>query len=440
MLKLLKEIKRLLLQGFASAQEKANVKAMMKELGDEEADTIKDDVASVDNLPEKGDDEPNDDEAVKSIMKTLNSKIDLQVKSEIEKMKTEIDNSLKEFKKAQNKNVRKNVDIDLEKYKAWALSLKDAKTSFSFEIKDVDAFIKASLPGEMSEAENVTGELPQAELDTRVSRDPQREPFIEQLVSVGTINSNLDAWIETTDETGAPLPVAELALLPEKSYDFARKTAEVKKIGVYTKHSSEMAEDLPNLISEVRNFLVADLRRKIDTDILKGNGEGENITGILENAVAYSAGSFAGTIPYANRFDVIETASNQVRVALHNPNVVVVHPTDRSKMRIAKGEDGQYVLPPFIASDGTVISGLRVVANTGIDVGKFLVGDFTKSTVKYKRGLTVEMTNSDQDDFLRDRFTTKATVRLVHRVRENEYEAFVYGDFDTAIASLEETS
>jgi HK97 family phage major capsid protein len=201
-----------------------------------------------------------------------------------------------------------------------------------------------------------------------------------------------------------------------------------------------MAEDLPNLVGEIKNFLVGDLRRTVDVQILTGDGSDENLTGILENATAYSAGAFAGTVLDANRFDVVETAVNQVVVALHVPNAVVVHPTDRSKMRLSKGNDGHYVLPPFIASDGTVVSGVRVVANTGIAPGKFLVGDFSKSSVKYSRGLTVEMTNTDQDDFLRDRFTVKATVRLVHRVRANDYGAFVYGDFDTAIAALEQTS
>jgi HK97 family phage major capsid protein len=383
--------------------------------------------------------EPTEDEAVKSILKSIDSRIETKA----EEIKSEIDSKVKDWAtKLQKPTAKSSFVFDTEKYNEWVADVKSGKKAdFSFEIKDFDfRKIKASDPIDMSVSDSITGELPQAELDTVVSREPQREPFIEQLVSVGTINSNLDAWIETTDETGEPLPVAELALIPQKSYDFARRTAEVKKIGVHTKHSAELAEDLPNLINEIRTFLVGDLRRVVDNQILTGDGSGENLTGILQNAVSYSAGSFAGTVLDANRFDVIETAVNQVIVALHNPTHVIVHPTDRAKMRLSKGNDGHYVLPPFIASDGTVVSGVRVVANTGVSAGYFLVGDFGKSTVKYKRGLTVELSNSDQDDFVRDRFTTKATVRLVHRVRENDYGAFVYGNFDSAVSALELSS
>jgi HK97 family phage major capsid protein len=437
MTKLLKKLKALLKQGFASASEKAEIKTLLKELEAEDQEAIAEEVEAVEALPEESEDEDTtatDDEAVKSIMKSIDSKIKL----EVEKAKGEMEAEIKKWgeKKATK---TKGLDIDMDKYQEWAKAVKGGKKGdFTLEIKNFDfGKMKASTADDMSLSDTIGGELPQAELDPMVSREPQRQPFIEQLVRVGTINSNLDAWIETTDESGTPLPVAELATLPQKSYDFARRTAEVKKIGVYTKHSAELAEDLPNLINEIKTFLVGDLRRVVDTQILSGNGTDEELTGILENAVAYNAGAFADSILEPNRFDVIETAVNQVVVALHMPTHVVLHPVDFSKMRLSKGTDGHYVLPPFIASDATVVSGVRVIQNIGIAQGTFLVGDFTKSTVKYTRGLTVEMSNSDQDDFIKDRFTTKATVRLVHRVRENDYEAFVTGNFDTAIAALE---
>jgi HK97 family phage major capsid protein len=369
-----------------------------------------------------------------SVSKSVSEKLDASVKS----MKADLTAFAKSL--ASTKTAKPMVSFDVEAYNKFASSIKaNQKADFLVELKDLD-LAKVKTVGDISIDGNITGELPQAELDTMVSRDPQRAPFIEELVTVGTISSNLDAWIETTGEEGAPLPVAELDKLPQKDYDFVRRTAEVKKIGVYSKYSTEMAEDLPNLVSEIKNFLVADLKRTVDEQILSGDGTGDELVGILENAVTYSAGTFAGTISRANHFDVIETAASQVITALHTPNYVVVHPTDMSKMRLAKDANGQYVLPPFIASNGSSVSGLRVVANTGMAVGTFLVGDFSKSSVKYKKGLTLEMTNTDQDDFVKDRFTVKATVRLVQRVRENDYEAFVTGSFATAIASLESGS
>ena len=436
MLKIFKLIKSLKAQGFATKEQKAEVEAEVAKLSPEEAEAVKGEVAEVAKLPEETPAVEEDvtkevEKAFAKVEKTVLAKNEESIKA----MKADIEAFAK--KNIVAKKASPALNLDSSSMKKFASEVKSgAKSSVLLEMNDVD-FAKVKIAGDISIDGNITGELPQAQLDPVVSRDPQRQPFIEQLVSVGTIGSNLDAWIETTNEDGDALPVAELAKLPAKDYDFARKTAEVKKIGVYTKYSSEMAEDLPNLVSEIKNFLISDLKRTVDVQLLSGDGEYDDLTGLLKNAVTYSSGSFAGTVKEANRFDVVETAVSQVTTALHTPNCILVHPTDFSKMNLTKNADGTYVLPPFITAGGQTISGVRVVANTGMTVGTFLVGDFNKASLKYKKGLTIEMTNTDQDDFVKDRFTVKATVRLVLRVRENDYEAFVKGNFDTAITSLE---
>lgn len=446
MSKLLKLLKALKAKGFATLAEKSEVASLVKEAG-ADAEVVADETAEVNALPESEDEDADVGAEVekafarasKGIESTISKNLETKIDKAIGDMKTDLTAHVKSLT-ATKKSGKPTLSIDADAYKKWADAVKaNQKSDFVVEMKDFD-LAQVKTVGDVSIDGNITGELPQAELDTVVSRDPQRVPFIEELVNVGTISSNLDAWIETTGQEGVPLPKAELAALPQADYDFARRTREVKKIGVYTKYSTEMAEDLPNLVSEIKNFLVADLKRVVDTQLLTGDATGENLTGILENAVAYDEGDFDGTILNANHFDVIETAVSQVVTALHTPDYVVVHPTDLSKMRLAKGNDGHYVLPPFITAGGTSVSGVRVVSNTGITAGTFLVGDFKKAVVKYKKGLTLEMTNTDQDDFIKDRFTVKATVRLLLRVRENDYEAFVTGTFATAIANLESGS
>ena len=382
------------------------------------------------------------DEAVKSILDAVEARVDSGLEKKTDEIKKEMNEQVKAWQARHDAATTKSVvEFDNERFDAWAKSVKGgSKDTFSLEIKDLGAFIK-SVPADMGVGDNYTGTIALSELDPMISRDPQRSPFIEELVSVGTMNAPIDTWIETTDETGTVLPVSELAAIPRKDYDFAESSANAKKIGVLAKYSKEMADDLPNVLSEVRNFLLADLRREVDRQILAGDGtvtssEGE-LRGILEYATAFNAGDFAGTVVDANHFDVIETAASQVITGLHTPTNVVVHPTDASKMNLSKSHDGHYVMPPFITAGGATVSGLRVVVNTGITAGNFLVGDFSKSTVKYRQGIQVELSNSDSDDFARDRFSIKATTRLAHRVRGNDTGAFVEGAFATAIAALD---
>lgn len=433
MLKILGLIKSLMEKGTASVAEKAQVQALYKELETEQQETVKEDVEAVEALPE-GETKTEDEEVVKSIVKSL----EVTIKGEVEASKKEMEKDLEAWKKEQEagKTVKSaDAFASLSEDKgvlSFVKSVKDVRGNVQVELKDFDFRAKAAADISSS---NLTGnDLSLSELEAGVTRAAQRQPFIEQLVTVGTINALNDVWIEATGEEGDPLPVAELAAMPQKDWDFVESSLPVKKIAVYSKYSAEMAEDLPNLVSEIRNYLVTDLRRVVDTQILSGAGTGDNLTGILTNATTFAAGTLVVASP--NNFDVIEAAVTQVLTNLFNPNYVVVHPVDAAKMNLTKGSDGHYVMPPFITAGGQTISGVRVITNTGITAGTFLVGDFSRSSVKYRRGLTIEMSNSDQDDFIKDRFTVKATVRLVHRVKANDYGAFVKGSFATAITDL----
>jgi len=174
---------------------------------------------------------------------------------------------------------------------------------------------------------------------------------------------------------------------------------------------------------------------KIDDQILSGAGTGANLTGIITNATAWAAGAFALAIPTPTNADALRVGINQVRVNLFEPNYIVMHPTDVTKMQLAKDSTGQYVLPPFTSIDGTVVSGIPVVSNTGMTIDKFLIGDFNKSGVRFKEGLTINV-GYENDDFTKNLVTILAEARLVHRVKSNHYGAFVYGDFSDAITAL----
>ena len=228
---------------------------------------------------------------------------------------------------------------------------------------------------------------------------------------------------------------AEAAAKSQADFDLVLASASVKKVTAYIKVTKEMLDDVELLRSEIDQELSELINLKIDDQILTGTGSGANLTGILQNATAWAAGSFALAIPTPNNFDVLRTAINQVRVNLFEPTDIVMHPTDVTAMDLVKDTTGQYVLPPFSTTNGTVISGIRVVANTGVTLGSFLVGDFTKSGVRFKEGITVNV-GYENDDFTKNLVTILAEARLVHRVKSNHYGAFVKGTLSTAITAL----
>jgi HK97 family phage major capsid protein len=289
--------------------------------------------------------------------------------------------------------------------------------------------------GTMALSTNTTGQIPQAERESGITRIVRRNPFILELVNVGTIMSNVWEWVEQKNVDGGAAMTAEGAAKSQADFDLVVASANVKKVTAYIKVTKEMLDDVALMRSEIDQELTELIQLLIDTQLLSGAGTGNNLTGIITNATAYAAGSFAGTIPTPNNFDVLRTAINQVRVNLFEPTYIVMHPTNVTQMDLAKATDGHYVMPPFASNDGTIISGIRVVANTGVTLGTFLVGDFTKAGVRFKEGLTINV-GYENDDFTKNLVTILAEARLVQRVKSNHYGAFVYGTFSTAITAL----
>lgn len=289
--------------------------------------------------------------------------------------------------------------------------------------------------GTMGIATNTTGQIPQAEREAGITRTVRRQPYILQLVNVGQIMSNLWEWVEQKNPDGGAGMTAEAAAKTQADFDLVVASASVKKVTAYIKVTKEMLDDVELMRAEIDQELTELINLKIDDQILSGSGSGANLTGITTNATAWAAGAFANAVPVPTNADVLRVAINQVRVAQFEPNYIVMHPTDVTKMELVKDSNGQYVLPPFTAIDGTTVSGIPVVANTGMTIDKFLVGDFTKSGVRFKEGLTINV-GYENDDFTKNLVTILAEARLVHRVKSNHYGAFVYGDFSDAITAL----
>ena len=173
--------------------------------------------------------------------------------------------------------------------------------------------------------------------------------------------------------------------------------------------------------------------------ILNGDGTGANLTGITEVASVFVAGGLAASVDNAQNYDVIVAAYNQILVtsdSIYIPNAVFVHPTDPTLMTLTKDTDGNYILPPFTSESGDVINNVRVVQNTKIPVGFFLMGDFTKAHVRTYKDYTVRVGYTG-DDFEKNLVTILGESRVHLWISGNEEIAFVYDEFSVAKTALE---
>tara|TARA_B110000902_G_scaffold98505_1_gene116517 strand:- start:1681 stop:2943 length:1263 start_codon:yes stop_codon:yes gene_type:complete len=334
----------------------------------------------------------------------------------------------------ENKNVSfKDQVVGLLKVneeKLIAMKNGDSKTNIRMTMKAV---------GDMTIGGSTTGQLPQAERESGITRIVRRNPFILDLVNVGSITSNLWEWVQQANAEGAPAMTAEGAAKAQVDFELVLASAAVRKVTAYIKVSKEMLDDIALMESEINQELAERINLTIDAQLLSGDGTGQNLTGILANAVAFVPGSFAtgqgNEVVAPINADVLRVAINQISIALFQPNYIVMHPSDVTAMDLAKSVDGHYVLPPFSTSANTIVKGIPIIANTGVTEGDYLVGDFSKAGVRFREGLTFDV-GYENDDFTKNFVTILAEARLVQRVKSNHYPAFVKGDFATDKAAI----
>jgi HK97 family phage major capsid protein len=293
--------------------------------------------------------------------------------------------------------------------------------------------------GNMMVSSNVAAGVIQAEREAGITRVVRRNPFILSLVNIGSINSNLWEWVQQANPEGDAAMTAEGAKKAQVDFDLVLASAQVRKVTAFIKVSKEMLDDVDLIESEIDQELTELINLKIDAQVLSGDGTGQNLVGILGNATAFAPGTFAtgaaNQVTTPTKQDVLRVAINQIDIAEFSPNYIVMHPSDVASMDLQKATDGHYILPPFSTSANTLIKGIPVVSNTGVTEGTYLVGDFTKSGVRFREGLTFDV-GYENDDFTKNFVTILAEARLVHRVKSNYYPAFVTGTFVTDAAAI----
>lgn len=278
------------------------------------------------------------------------------------------------------------------------------------------------------------------ELDSERTSPARRSPFLRELVRVKPQSKPYAVWTEKVNRDGGAGATAEGAIKSIADFDWQEQTAKVQKITEYMKASKESLDDIQDMYAEIQAELLSGVALKLDTDLLSGNGTSPNIKGILSYAPTFSVTgtpfiTTGGGVKSANRFDVIRVAAWIVNNNYFNANAICVNSVDAAQMDLVKDANGNYVLPPFSTSGGQTISGLRVVVNNGIAAGTFLAGDFSKSTLGIREDITLSV-GYENDDFTKNFVTILAEMRAVHYIKANHVNAFVQGNFATAITAM----
>lgn len=265
---------------------------------------------------------------------------------------------------------------------------------------------------------------------------PLRKRLLTYLQSVGSgsIAGKIAMWIEELDEQGEVIPTAELATKPQLSVRYEEREQKVVKYPAFSKVSTEMLADLPQLLSYVQNNLLRRIMIKVEDDLFAGDGTGETLNGLTELAVPFTGGSLAGTVENPDDFGVIEAIALQVFEAHGEASAIFIDAARLSGMKLIKADDGHYIMPPFAAANGVEVSGVRLIPTTAF-IGNndidFIGGDLSVVNVLFRQGLTLQI-DKDGNDFINNQRTLLAELRLVQFASANDAQVLVKGTFAEA--------
>ena len=246
---------------------------------------------------------------------------------------------------------------------------------------------------------------------------------VGDLFSQGTTDSPIISYVKQSAETVAAAGVAEKGAKPQADFTLARVNEQVGKIAVVAKLTDEMLQDAAQAESFLTNRLIGQVMREEENEVLNGAGY-PALAGVLGRSgltTAISAGTTGTLADPSKLVDAIFKQVTAIRTtAFVEPDAIVINPTDWQYIRLARDANGQYYAGgPFTGAYGNaqpsnvdMLWGLKVVTSPRIASGTVLVGGFQEGGQLFKRqGITVEMTNSNEDDFKNNLVAVRAETR-----------------------------
>lgn len=233
--------------------------------------------------------------------------------------------------------------------------------------------------------------------------------FTEAQISGNAITYFLEGAFETN---GAIKPTAQNGKKPQASTSFTPTTLALAKIAAYVKETDEILADAPFLASEVQNTLMHNLGKVEDNYVINAIG----------STVGIGAATYGGTKTFAD--GILDAIMKVKSDSAYDASVVVLNPADIVTLMTAKDSNNQYYGGGYFVGaygNGAVgipsaIWGVPVYASSAVSQGSALVA--AKEAVKTwrKGGMDVAIAAENEDDFLYNRVTLRAEVRLATAV------------------------
>jgi HK97 family phage major capsid protein len=242
-------------------------------------------------------------------------------------------------------------------------------------------------------------------------------PFaMEALLPSTTTSSNAIEFTKEASFTNSAAEVVEgTGLKAESALTWSLVNMPVSTIAHWIKISKQLAADAPALAAYVNTRMRYGVNKRVDTQLVVGDGTAPNISG------TYDTGNFTAH-GYANadlgstfkKFVLIRKVMADLYAAGYPADAIVLNPADWAAMEIELMTTAAGQTLYSVSEGGSPrLFGLPVIQAIGMAADTFQVGRFSEAYMIYNReGVVVEMSDSDGDNFRYNLITLRAERRL----------------------------
>lgn len=251
-----------------------------------------------------------------------------------------------------------------------------------------------------------------------VSATPLLVERLRDLIPISAATSGTVEWLKQTNTKQLAAPqysddspaMRDGALKKESGFTLVPTVTPVITLAHHVQASRQVLADNALLLDFLRAELFDGVERKLESEIIDGNGLSGTIDG-LGNASNYTA--LVGAQTGDTEVDLIRRAIGQLQAAGYAPDAIVLNAADWATIELTKSLQSEYVSGNPRAALAPTLWGVRVFPSQYIDSGDYIVGAFAQSMRLWVRQeATLLVSESHEDNFVRNVLTMIGEARM----------------------------
>jgi hypothetical protein len=278
-------------------------------------------------------------------------------------------------------------------------------------------------------------------VDSTIYSVPKPETFILPLIDVTVQPGTESIWyVDRANQEGDAAFIGEGDAKPLADAEWLEKKAPVKEVALFWKFSKRLSQNAPSVVTDFRQHANELIEQKIDDGVFTGDNLGNNLNGVTEVAVPFVVPTqLALYYQNANIFDAVMAAATKIRLGNHKGTITAVLNTVwKAIMFGVKAEDNSamYIMPPFVAPDGSKISDVNVVFTNKADADILTIGVLKNfkavisQNIEYYEGY-------ENDDFRKNLMSKKLEAFMGTYIPASMAGSIISDDIATILTAIE---